>query len=62
MVHIKLFACSLQLYFFDDFFVTLSQFALEKSGFQLTPDGQCIVLAGSIRTPCCRLVIFVEFI
>ncbi|XP_019422414.1 PREDICTED: uncharacterized protein LOC109332026 [Lupinus angustifolius] len=27
---------------------------MERSGVQLTPDGQCIVLLGSIKTPSCR--------
>ncbi|KAF1862814.1 hypothetical protein Lal_00040082 [Lupinus albus] len=27
---------------------------VERSGVQLTPDGQCIVLLGSIKTPSCR--------
>ncbi|XP_050203355.1 uncharacterized protein LOC126653495 isoform X2 [Mercurialis annua] len=26
----------------------------ERSGLQLTPDGQCLVLLGNTRTPCCR--------
>ncbi|XP_065860602.1 uncharacterized protein [Euphorbia lathyris] len=30
------------------------ELALERSGLQITPDGQCLVLLGSIRTPHCR--------
>ncbi|KAF3431610.1 hypothetical protein FNV43_RR26341 [Rhamnella rubrinervis] len=31
------------------------EIALERSGLQFTPDGQCLVLLDSIKTPSCRL-------
>lgn len=37
--------------------VTLWQIALERSGLQFTPDGQCLVLLDSIKMPSCRLII-----
>ncbi|XP_048232822.1 uncharacterized protein LOC8264610 isoform X2 [Ricinus communis] len=30
------------------------EISFERSGLQLTPDGQCLVLLGSTRAPCCR--------